>query len=410
MCPEKKDMKHLLTTIFIAVCCTANIFAQLPKSISYEDAMNLRPMIWSCPDYNKCIGQLDSMKNDDWKIFANNVKEKYGLVTFSNNISQMIGTSTKILVENPYYNDDVLLDHISAWLKKSKLDNKIVIDKNKKNIKVFPLVKVAEHSTFFDFYRILVHQTIGILIDENRNLSVYIWGNKFEARTCYSSNQSHILSYPLITEVYPFNKKASNKITYAKAYVGSYLYNWDFIRSLQEELNNNFKMDDKSLTEMRYKYSRDSLCAKYGEPETVITGIGRKYDIDKEMYFFEKAEKIVFLGDTFDFNDIISCQIKDDPTIIPGSTSMIGAGICIFGFGIGGGESYKSPDKTIHNYVVNIKIDNLKTPYIRIALGRNEYIANQISSTFDYIFRHRKEKTPKTTVRKTNTSRKVNRK
>ena len=169
-------------------------------------------------------------------------------------------------------------------------------------------------------------------------------------------------------------------------------------------------MDDKSLTEMRYKYSRDSLCAKYGDPETVITGIGRKYDIDKEMYFFEKAEKIVFLGDTFDFNDIISCQIKDDPTIIPGSTSMIGAGICIFGFGIGGGESYKSPDKTIHNYVVNIKIDNLKTPYIRIALGRNEYMANQISSTFDYIFRHRKEKTPKTTVRKTNTSRKVNRK
>lgn len=401
-------MRYYITAILFICVCSVNLFAQLPKSISFEDARNLRPMKWSCPDYTKYVGQLDSMKNDDWKIYANNVKEKFGLWTQPNENKKMIVTATKILIDNPYYNDNVLIDHISSWLKKSKLDNKIVIDRENKTIITQPLAKVAEHSTYIEGYGISLLQTIVIKIDENKNLSVCLWGNKFEKKEYYGSGQSRITGYPLITDVFPFKPKTSHKITFAKAYVGSYLYNWNFIKSLHDELNKNFKRDDKSLVEMRYKYSQDSLYAKFGEPEKVIKGIGRKYDIAKEMYFFEKTQTIAFLGNSFDFNDIISCKITDDPTIIPGKSTSYGAGLFLFGIGIGGGESYRSPDKKIHNYVVNIKVDNLKTPYIRIALGDDEYLANQISSTFEYIFRHRTGKSA-TNTRKANTTRKKKR-
>lgn len=401
-------MRYYIASVLLMYFYSINLFAQLPNSISYEAARNLRPMTWSCPDYTKYVGQLDSMKNDDWKIYANNVKDKFGLMTPPNVNKKMIVTATKIISENPFYNYDILIDLLSSWLKKSKLDNNMVIDRDNKTIVVTPLVKVAEHAAFLDFYSVWLNQSIVIRIDENKNLSVIIMGDKYETRKNYNGKQSELTERPTITDVYPFKPKSSQKNTYAKAFVGSYLYNWQFISSLIEELNKNFKRDDKSLVEMRYKYSQDSLYSKFGEPEKVIKGIGRKYDIAKEMYFFEKTQTIAFLGNSFDFNDIISCKITDDPTIIPGKSTSYGAGLFLFGIGIGGGESYRSPDKKIHNYVVNIKVDNLKTPYIRIALGDDEYLANQISSTFEYIFRHRTGKSA-TNTRKANTTRKKKR-
>jgi len=103
------------------------------------------------------------------------------------------------------------------------------------------------------------------------------------------------------------------------------------------------------------------------------------------------------MGKTIDFQDIMSCEVVDDPQYIPGRSTTLGAGLCIFGFGLGGAETVRTPDKTIHNYVVNVKIDNMGTPLIRIGTGQNEYKATEIASTFEYILRHQqKDKTTKT--------------
>ena len=61
---------------------------------------------------------------------------------------------------------------------------------------------------------------------------------------------------------------------------------------------------------------------------------------------------------------------------------------------MGQAETYTTASKTIHNYVVNIKIDNLQTPYIRVATGNDESKAMQIVSSMEYLMKHRKTEAP----------------
>lgn len=191
-----------------------------------------------------------------------------------------------------------------------------------------------------------------------------------------------------VSEVYPFSSKGGYKITYAKAYVSTYQYFWSFIADLCNELNTNFTKDPKMLIKLHYEYSKDSLILKYGQPAKVITGLSNTLDINNEMYIFEQVGKVVFMGKTIDFEDIMSCEIVDDPQFVPGRTTTGGGGIAFFGIILGGAETTRTADKTIHNYVVDIKIDNLSTPFIRIATGQSEYKATEIASVFEYILRH----------------------
>ena len=94
---------------------------------------------------------------------------------------------------------------------------------------------------------------------------------------------------------------------------------------------------------------------------------------------------------------IVSCKIDDDPSFIPGRTTTYGTGISFFGFGFGAKETSSTASRTIHNYVVNIKVDNLAAPYIRIVTGENEQKAREIASSFEYILRHQ-QTTPKKIV------------
>jgi hypothetical protein len=109
------------------------------------------------------------------------------------------------------------------------------------------------------------------------------------------------------------------------------------------------------------------------------------------------------MGKTIDFKDIMSCEIVDDPKFIPGRTTSYGLGFSIFGIGIGGADSYTTPDKTIHSYVVNVKIDNMSTPLIYIATGQNEQKANEIAAVFEYIMRHQ-DGSKSSTTQKTRTA------
>ena len=163
------------------------------------------------------------------------------------------------------------------------------------------------------------------------------------------------------------------------------------------------------LNELHYQYSQDSLKAKYGEPTKVIADQTTMPDIHKELRFYENAKKVVFMGKTISFNDIISCEIVDDPKFIPGRTTTYGLGFSLFGIGIGGADSYTTPDKTIHSYVVNVKIDNLSTPLIYIATGQNEQKANEIAAVFEYILRHQPNKGDTKTSQRTKATRRTKR-
>lgn len=109
-------------------------------------------------------------------------------------------------------------------------------------------------------------------------------------------------------------------------------------------------------------------------------------------------------GKTIDFKDIISCEITDDLKYIPGSSTIIGGGITIFGIGLGSSRTSQTPGKTIHNYVINIKIDNLKTPIISIVTGNDATKANELMASFEIIQRHTKKQVNTTNRKKTGTT------
>jgi hypothetical protein len=121
------------------------------------------------------------------------------------------------------------------------------------------------------------------------------------------------------------------------------------------------------------------------------------------MYIFEEVQKIVFMGKTLDFKDVMSCEIVDDPTFIPGHSTTTGAGLFFFGIGLGGAETRRTADRTIHNYVVDVKMDNLRIPLIRIATGQNEYKATEIATVFEYILRHQ-DSTKSSSISRTRTA------
>lgn len=400
--------------VMMAVMCiiVLNLYAQSLIGISYDKAKFAPAMRWSCPEIAKYQGLLLSLKSDDYKIWANNVKNNIELYSSPEQPSnKSLVTQAILTIENPLYKTENLLNHISTWIKSKKKDwaKSINIDLKEKSIVSTATIHVASHSNFIDLFKVSVSPSLVIKLVEDDKLIISFCTNSYE-NGVYDSRNRHIRSYnDKISDVFPFVSKSSHKITYAKAYVGTYLYFWNFISELHNELNTNFTKDPIMLNQLRYQYSQDSLRVKYGEPTKVITGQTTSPDIHKELRFYEDAQKIVFMGKTINFNDIISCEVVDDPTFIPGRTTTYGLGFSIFGIGIGGADSYTTPDRTIHSYVVNVKIDNMSTPLIYIATGQNEQKANETAAVFEYILRHQPNKSNTVTTQKKKTTRRTKR-
>lgn len=371
------------------------IFAGINLSAQSFTASN--KMQWICPGVEKYTNILLSLKNEDCKIYANNVKDNIELYTNPNRPSEKyLVTQTEISIENPLFDTDNFLNHVSSWIKTNYKDfeKNLKIDSEKKEINTLASVHVASHGTFIDIFKVFISPALIIKQIDKDKIIVSFSVDSYK-NCVYDSNNRLSRTYnDKISEVFPFNPKSTHKNTYAKAYVATYLYFWNFISGLCDDLNANFTKDIKMIAKLKYEYSRDSLKTLYGEPTKIIADRTSTPDINKELHFYENSQKFVFMGKTIDFQDIMSCEIVDDPKFIPGRTTTLGGGLSIFGFGLGGAETVRTPDKTIHNYVVNIKIDNLGTPLIRIGTGQNEYKATEIASTFDYILRHQqKEKT-----------------
>ena len=385
-------MKKLIVVMMVMTYFPLSMSAQPSKNISYEKVRYAQSMKWICPEIEKYQDLLYSQRNDDFKTYANNIK--YRIDLYSNPqqpTDKYLVTQAVFTIENPLFDTENLLKHISSWIKGAKKEwaKNLEMDLKEKAVSSFASIHVASHAAFIETFKVFVTPTLVIqLNNEGNKLLVSFRTNTYENGVYNDKNKRMRTIKDKISEVYPFAEKSSHKITYAKAYVGTYLYFWNFISDLRNELNTNFTKDAKMLNQLSYEYSVDSLRAKYGEPTKVIAEQTTQPNIHKELRFYESAQKFVFMGKTIDFEDIMSCVVVDDPKFIPGRTTTYGLGFSIFGIGIGGADTYTTPNKTIHSYVVNVKIDNMGTPLIYIATGQNKQMASEIAAVFEYILRH----------------------
>lgn len=384
-------MKKTFVTILIMVFYAISLFAQSTMDVNYDKAKFAPAMRWTCPEIEKYQTLLNSLRNEDYKIYADNVKGKIGLMTYKDSPSDKFQVTQAILnIDNPLFETENLLSHISSWIKSKYKDwgKNVKINKEDGSLVSSASINIANHSRFMHLNKVYISPSLIIQQVEKDKLLITFMNLIYKNSEYIGSDNKPTTYTAKVSDVYPFSSKGGYKITYAKAYVSTYQYFWGFIADLCSELNANFTKDPIMLTKLHYEYSKDSLISKYGQPNKVITGLSNTLDINNEMYIFEQSGKVVFMGKTIDFKDIMSCEIVDDPTFIPGRSTTTGAGLFFFGIGLGGAETTRTADKTIHNYVVDIKIDNLSTPFIRISTGQSEYKATEIASVIEYILRH----------------------
>ena len=379
------------------LCIACGLYAQSTMRMNYDKAKYAPTMRWSCPDIAKYHTLLNSLSNEDEKIYANHVMSKIDLVTFPEAPSdKFMVTQTIMTIENPLFYSDNLLNHISSWIKSKKKDwgKNLKIEGEDKSIVSSASIHVASHSRFMHLNKVYISPSLIIQLIEDNKLMVTFMNLTYKNDEYTGSDRRPTAYNQKVSDVFPFDAKSSYKNTYAKAYVGTYLYFWNFISDLYNELNTNFIQDPKMLNQLHYEYSQDSLKAMYGEPTKVFADQSSMPDVKKELRFYEAAQKMVFMDETIDFKNILSCEIVDDPTFIPGHTTSYGVGFSLFGIGIGRADSYTTAGKTIHSYVVNVKIDDMRTPLIYIATGQNEQKANEIAAVFEYIMRHQNSSKP----------------
>ncbi len=388
---QHKIMNNIKIIAFLLIILQSlAIPAQTRKSISYQEAAHLVGMKWTCPEIEKYQNMLVSAQDNDYKIYANNVKKIFGIFTNpSSPKDKYILIQAILSTENPLFSTDNMLEYLANWIKKQKgwSKNQEIDKENKSVTSDGDAINIANYANFITLYKVTISPTLNIQITDNS--LVISLGVATYKDSEYDSNNRLARTYTVnISDVYPFVEKSTHKITYSKAYIGTCQYFWDFISNLRQDLNSNYSKDLKLLTQLRYEYSKDSIEAKYGTPTNIITGLSNTKDINSEIHFYENAQKVLFLGKTVNFQDIMSCDITDDPQFIPGRSTTYGAGLSFFGIGIGGSETVSTPGKTLHNYVVNVKIDNLSTPYFHIVMGQNANKAQEIASAFEYIIRH----------------------
>jgi len=400
-------MRKIVITILSTVLFSVRLLAQPTASFNYEKVRSLPTMRWVCPEINKYQGLLASLKSDDYKTYANRVKEQIEPYSIADSPDHKYLLTTAVFtIENPMFDIENLNAWLVGWLKKKEWAKKLkYVGDSGKVIQTTASFHVSSHSTFGTHNEVIINPTLTIHVVEGNKLFVTFSTDSYKYIEKYSDGKTAFTRILNVGDMFPLNQKSLYKISMAKAYVGTYLNFWNTIADLGIDLNKGFSRDTKLLSQLQYSHSKDSLIAKYGEPEKVIAGLGKNLDIHNEMYIFEQAQKVVFMGKTIGFKDILSCKIIDDPQFIPGKTTTGGIGFSIFGMAVGGGETKRTADKTIHNYVVDIKIDNLSTPFIRIATGQNEYKATEIASVFEYILRHHGNNNPTTSKSKDATKR-----
>ena len=89
----RKIVITMVATTLINVC----LFAQSSASSNYKETRNAPAMKWTCPEIEKYQSLLHSLRNEDYKIYADNVKDNIELVTFKDSPSDKFQVTQAIL-------------------------------------------------------------------------------------------------------------------------------------------------------------------------------------------------------------------------------------------------------------------------------------------------------------------------
>lgn len=149
----------------------------------------------------------------------------------------------------------------------------------------------------------------------------------------------------------------------------------------------------------------DELVVKYGECDQHII-VGNELNIDEHILVFGKSKKIKLLDKEVGFSDILGVQLSDSPTVIKGQihsvtktsgSSMVKRAVVgdvlLGGAGavIGGATAKKNttttqdPDVVKHDYTVIVNIRDIKSPIVRVNVGGNGKLANDLVALFNVI-------------------------
>jgi phosphotransferase system glucose/maltose/N-acetylglucosamine-specific IIC component len=163
------------------------------------------------------------------------------------------------------------------------------------------------------------------------------------------------------------------------------------------------------IKEQEYKSLREEFFRDNGgiSDKCIATN---QFDLLSEIHIYESSKTVFILGKKYKFKDIISCTFSDNKTIKHGEMTAVSTtkssngnaiGRAVVGGVIAGGAGaviggttgkkntetiYKQKDDIVkHDYTVIINVNSISNPIVRINLGDNGKLVNEIVATMNVI-------------------------
>lgn len=158
------------------------------------------------------------------------------------------------------------------------------------------------------------------------------------------------------------------------------------------------KQEEYKLIQKNWlKLNEDKEKSAYGTPDKSIR-VGRFQRVGRHIYFYFEKGMLKYDTDFISIKDVLECSLDDE---CGGSVRTIGTiknntldvvGRSVVGAAVGGAtgaiiggltakKHSEQLETTIHNYVVNISINNPKQPLLRLEFGKNVDNAREVYST-----------------------------
>ena len=175
----------------------------------------------------------------------------------------------------------------------------------------------------------------------------------------------------------------------------------DIIKSKEGEETKRLEREAKIA---EYNAQKEHFLAINGTPDKSI--IINEFDLNSEIHVYESTKKVFIMGKEYFFNDVMSCTVSSRDRIERGNVtaitessngSIIGRAVVgdivagPVGAIIGGStakqqtEYIHGDDRVVHNYTVNITMNSISEPNIRINTGERPKLTNEIISLMNVI-------------------------
>ena len=175
--------------------------------------------------------------------------------------------------------------------------------------------------------------------------------------------------------------------------------------------------EKERIAENKYIETKNQFMSKYGElTKEIMCNCSEWMESEEylakkfQILFFEESKTVVINNSPLRFEDIISCELKDNETIIGQSSvtktstgSILGRAVVggILGGGIGaviGGLTAKqntvSDEGMVeHNFIVNLIVNRIDSPSISLCFYENEDNAREAYSVFCVLIERNKYST-----------------